>query len=171
MKIAGERFGKLGVLYEWLPGRYVARCECGEYVEVFRSALESGAAKHCGCDTRYKTPAAYSGHIRTYTKRNGTKSQRTSREYNSWKSMMQRAHWGSGPGVENYKGRGIRVCDRWTMPNGQGFHNFLSDMGARPEGMTLDRKDVQGHYTPKNCKWADDREQYRNQRQMAFPGW
>lgn len=170
LQIVGETFGRLRVLYEWLPDRYVARCECGEHIEVFQSALESGAAKNCGCDSRYYTPAVLIGHVLTYKKRSGTRSQRTSREYNSWKSMMQRAHWGSGPGVENYKGRGIRVCERWTLPNGQGFRNFLFDMGARPEGMTLDRIDVQGHYTPENCKWSDDSEQMYNQRRYLFPG-
>lgn len=168
MQIVGETFGKLRVLYEWLPDRYVARCECGNHLEFFRSALVSGAAKHCGCDNFFK-PAVFIGHMRTYKKRGGTKSQRTSREYNSWKSMMQRAHWGSGPGVENYNGRGIQVCERWTLPNGQGFRNFLADMGPRPSGMTLDRKDVQGHHTPDNCKWATDEEQGNNRRPQVFP--
>jgi hypothetical protein len=177
MRIAGERFGKLRVLYEWLPDRFVARCECGEHIEVFRSSLTEGVAKGCGrCSKRSaysKTPEGeqplFGAHVRYYKKRNGSQSARTSREYNSWKNMMQRAHWGSGRGVEDYKGRGIRVWERWTLPNGQGFRNFLSDMGPRPDGMTLDRKDVQGHYSPENCKWADQGEQNSNQRRYLFP--
>lgn len=166
MRIVGERFGKLRVLYEWLPDRFVARCECGEHIEVFRSALEAGAAKHCGCEGR---PAAFNCHLRMYKKRGGTKSQRTSREYNSWKHMLQRAHWGSGSDVENYKGRGIQVCKWWTLPRGEGFRNFLSDLGPRPAGMTLDRIEVQGHYEPGNCKWATSEEQGNNRRPQVYP--
>jgi hypothetical protein len=173
----GERFGKLRVLYEWLPDRFVARCECGEHIEVFRSSLTEGVAKGCGrCTPRSaysKTPEGeqqlYGSHVRYYKKRTGTQAARTSREYNTYKNMMQRAHWGSGRDFENYKGRGICVCERWTLPHGQGFRNFLADMGPRPAGMTLDRKDVQGHYSPENCKWSDDSEQTANQRRYLFP--
>ena len=59
-----------------------------------------------------------------------------------------------------YGGRGITVCDRWI----HSFENFLADMGERPEGMTLDRKDVNGNYEPGNCQWATDVKQSRNRR-------
>ncbi len=168
MRIIGEKFGKLRVLQEWLPDRFIARCECGEHIEVFRSSIIDGVAKSCGRCSSHKE-RNFNGHCRSYRKRNGAAASRTSREYNTWKNMMQRAHWGTGKDPEHYKGRGIRVCERWTLPKGKGFANFLADMGPRPAGMTLDRKDVQGHYTPENCKWADDIEQIANQRRYLFP--
>jgi hypothetical protein len=63
---------------------------------------------------------------------------------------------------ENYGGRGITVCERWCGENG--FANFLADLGPRPEGMTLDRIDVNGNYEPSNCKWSTAYEQVHNRR-------
>ena len=42
------------------------------------------------------------------------------------------------------------------------FDNFLADMGERPNGTTLDRKNNDGNYTPKNCRWATKQEQAKN---------
>jgi hypothetical protein len=55
---------------------------------------------------------------------------------------------------------GIKICDRWL----QSFDNFVADMGLRPEGMTLERKDVNADYSPENCMWATREVQSRNKK-------
>lgn len=84
--------------------------------------------------------------------------------YRSWYGTKDRCYNENYVEYEYYGGRGITVCGRWMEPEGVGFINFLEDMGERPEGMTLDRKDPNGNYEPENCKWSSLSEQSFNKR-------
>lgn len=64
---------------------------------------------------------------------------------------------------QHYGGRGIKICKRW-LDKKNGFINFYKDMGERPEGLTLDRINNEGNYTPHNCRWATQKTQCNNRR-------
>jgi hypothetical protein len=89
-----------------------------------------------------------------------------SREWKTYDSMKGRCCRPNDPSYKDYGGRGIRVCDRWL----HSFKNFYEDMGARPEGYTLDRKDVNGDYEKSNCRWASYSLQNINKRSRSNTG-
>lgn len=80
-------------------------------------------------------------------------------EYHAWEAMIQRCENPKHPNYKHYGGRGINVCMEW-----HDFRNFFADVGKRPRGLTLERRDNNGHYTSKNCMWATWEEQLNNQR-------
>lgn len=82
--------------------------------------------------------------------------------YNSWHSMLQRCENPNYPEYKYWGGRGIRVCVHW-----HDFQNFFADMGIRPNGLTLDRKNNDGNYEPGNCRWATIQEQRVNSRSAS----
>lgn len=79
--------------------------------------------------------------------------------YSAWRAMHKRCSDTNHPLFKNHGGRGIIVCARWTS-----FENFFADMGMRPVGLTLERKDNDKGYEPDNCVWASAAQQARNRR-------
>jgi hypothetical protein len=83
--------------------------------------------------------------------------------YHSWIHMRSRCNNANDHNYSDYGGRGIKVCERWNS-----FANFLEDMGECPEGLTLERKDVNKGYSPDNCCWATRQQQSRNRRDTVY---
>lgn len=71
--------------------------------------------------------------------------------------MRQRCENPRRKDYPKYGGRGIRVCSQWLQ-----FETFFADMGEAPDGLTIERRNVDGHYEPDNCCWATPAEQARN---------
>jgi hypothetical protein len=79
--------------------------------------------------------------------------------YTCWRSMLSRCCDTHNSSYKYYGGRGIKVCNRWFN-----FRNFLSDMGEKPNGLTLGRIKNNGNYCRSNCRWETWEEQRQNMR-------
>lgn len=164
----GQRFGRLKVVSraENGPGgkaRWNCLCDCGSNKTVNGWDLAGGRSQSCGCLQSERTATSNVARTKHGHARDGGGNKRlTTPEYRSWKAMLERCRNPNAPNFHLYGGRGIAVCDRWL--GCEGFVNFLADMGKRPKGQTIDRRDTDGDYTPDNCRWATAKTQAKNRR-------
>lgn len=137
---------------------WLCRCSCGVERVVEANRLKNGRSASCGCARNEKL---------SYMRKTHGASMAPTPTFYSHRSMITRCYCEGSDQFEWYGARGIVVCRRWRGK--KGFTNFLTDMGERPSKKhTIDRIDVNGNYTPKNCRWATWKEQHRNKRNTIF---
>ena len=140
---------------------YVCKCACGNERIVVGTTLRIGTSRSCGCLSA-ELAKGRNNNIKHGNTKNGSSPSRT---YISWKSMRTRCYSPKHDAYSKYGAKGITVCERWN----KSFEDFLSDMGERPAGMTLDRINTLGNYEPGNCRWATWQQQASNRRKAAIP--
>lgn len=147
----GSTFGRLTVVSIIdQKGRKIytnCDCACGKTTKVVAYALLVGNTSSCGCLKKELLAKRRQTHALSHTP-----------EYKAWKTMKARCSNPKHHAYHRYGGRGITVCKEWK----ESFSAFTRDMGRRPEGMTIDRKENDKGYFKENCHWVSVKTQARN---------
>lgn len=162
--LAGKQFGRLKVVgfsHRDKQGRamWKCQCECGKATIVEGYNLSSGHTRSCVCLQSETT-------IKRSMTHGKTPRGNWHPLYMRFAGMKSRCYNKNSHKYRIYGARGIKVL--WNS-----FEEFLVDMeldfwlhvsrfGAK--NTSIDRIDVNDHYSKKNCRWATWKEQRNNQR-------
>lgn len=157
--LTGQRFGFLVVLKRAENSKdkqtqWLCKCDCGNEKVIAGKHLKNGSIVSCGCYAKEQRRKATTKHGFARTKLNY-----------AYDHMIKRCYSSKDKCFKNYGGRGIKVCDKW-LNDSRSFYKWAIengyDLNAPYMKCTLDRIDVNGDYSPENCRFVDIKTQSNN---------
>ena len=88
------------------------------------------------------------------------------RLYSIWNGMKTRCYRTYHQSYSNYGGRGIKVCEEW-YDDFEAFEKWALSNGYT-DNLSIDRIDVNGDYSPENCRWVTLAEQRNNKQNTVY---
>ena len=145
--MVGVRCGRLVGLSYVETGRQHAHwlflCDCGETTIADGAAVRYGKTASCGCLHREVCAARLTKHGHRAAKRHNT-------TYRAWQQINTYCTNTGSPRYRDFGAKGIAVDPRWSSD----YEAFLADMGERPQGTILDRRNKADHFRADNCLWV-----------------